>query len=151
MIKFLRQKKKLNLLKPAQIDNFFKKNKIDIIINCASIARMKECEKNKSKAIKNNILGTLNLTNSIRNYQKKKKKKILLIHLSTDAVYPSIKGNYSEHSNLGPYNVYGWTKLSAEFLVKTLENYILIRTRFYDKKKLNTSIQYLIFLPHKLI
>ena len=133
---FAPKKKKLNLLKPSQIDNFLKKNTIDIIINCASIARMKECERNKSKAIKNNILGTFNLINSIRNYQKKKKKKILLIHMSSDAVYPSIKGNYSEHSELGPYNVYGWTKLSAEFLVKTLENYILIRTRFYDKKKI---------------
>ena len=38
---------------------------------------MKECEKNKSKAIKNNILGTLNLTNSIRNYQKRKRKNFI--------------------------------------------------------------------------
>ena len=45
---FAPKKKKLNLLKPSQIDNFLKKNTIDIIINCASIARMKECERNKS-------------------------------------------------------------------------------------------------------
>lgn len=38
--------------------------------------------------------------------------------------------------NLGPYNNYGWTKLSAEFLVKIIENHIIVRTRFYDKDKI---------------
>ena len=59
-----------------------------------------------------------------------------MVHLSSDAVYPSIKGNYNENSNLGPYNVYGWTKLSAEFIVKILTNYIIIRTRFFSKDKI---------------
>ena len=130
------KKKSLDLLKSHQIYKFIKQKKIDIIINCASIARMKECEKNKSKAINNNILGTFNLVNSILKYKRNKRKNVLLIHISTDAVYPSIKGNYSEDSGLGPYNVYGWTKLSAEYLVKILKDHIIIRTRFYDKKKI---------------
>tara|TARA_B100001248_G_scaffold50550_2_gene32690 strand:- start:1839 stop:2594 length:756 start_codon:yes stop_codon:yes gene_type:complete len=130
------KKNSLNLLKPDQIDKFLNLKKVDIIINCASIARMKECEKNKSKAINNNILGTFNLVSSILKFNKNKRKNVLLVHISTDAVYPSIKGNYSEDSGLGPYNVYGWTKLSAEYLVKILEKHIIIRTRFYDKKKI---------------
>ena len=124
----------LNLLNPKQINRIFKKNKITTIINCASIARMKECEKNVGKAINNNIEGTYNLVKAILEYQKKSKKKIKLVHISSDAVYSSIKGNYKENSNLGPYNNYGWTKLSAEYLIKMIENSIIVRTRFYNKE-----------------
>ena len=69
-------------------------------------------------------------------YQSHHKKKIKLIHISTDGVYPSTKGNYFENSKPKPYNVYGWTKLSSETLVKMLENYVVIRTRFFDKTKI---------------
>ena len=130
-------KKKLNILHTDQIRNTLNKINPNTIIHCASLARMKECEKDKSTAINNNILGTLNLIKQILEFQKNKKKSIKLIYISSDAVYPSIKGNYKESSELGPYNVYGWTKLSAEFLVKILSNYIIIRTRFYNKEKIN--------------
>ena len=36
-------------------------------------------------------------------YQSHHKKKIKLIHISTDGVYPSTKGNYFENSKLKPY------------------------------------------------
>ena len=134
------KKKSLNLLNPKQIFSILKKKNIKIIINCASLARMKECEKDVSKAINNNVLGTYNLVKSIIKIEKETKKKIKLLYLSSDAVYPSTKGNYRELSNLGPYNNYGWTKLSAEFLVKIIENHIIIRTRFYDKKKINYKL-----------
>lgn len=130
----------LDLLNPKRIKNYLKKHKFDLIINCASLARMEQCEKNISLAIDNNILGTFNLVSEILNYEKKYKKKIKLIYISSDAVYPSKKGNYSEHSGLGPYNVYGWTKLSSEFLIKFVPRHIIIRTRFYEKKKI--SYQY---------
>ena len=127
-------KKKLNILYTHQIRDTLKKINPKTIIHCASLARMKECEKDKSSAINNNVLGTLNLIKQILEFQK---INIKLIYISSDAVYPSIKGNYKESSELGPYNVYGWTKLSAEFLVKILSNYIIIRTRFYNKEKIN--------------
>lgn len=127
----------LNILYPQQISKTLKKYKPNIIIHCASLARMKNCEQNKNKAINNNIFGTLNLVKEILKFEKENKKTIKLIYLSSDAVYPSVKGNYKENSELGPYNVYGWTKLSAEFLVKILRKYIIIRTRFYNKTKIN--------------
>ena len=59
------KKKFLNLLNPKQIFSILKKNNIKTIINCASLARMKDCEKDVSKAINNNVLGTYNLVKSI--------------------------------------------------------------------------------------
>ena len=64
------------------------------------------------------------------------KKKIKFIHISSDGVYPSIKGNYSENSSLGPYNVYGWTKLSSEFIARFIDKHVIIRTRFFNKEKI---------------
>ena len=125
-------KTNLNLLNKSSIKKFLKR-KYHLIINCAAIARMKECEKKPSKAIKVNIIGTLNLVKEIMGYEANFRKKVKLIHISTDGVYPSIKGNYSENGPIKPYNVYGWTKLCSELIVKKLENYVVIRTRFFDK------------------
>jgi dTDP-4-dehydrorhamnose reductase len=91
---------------------------------------MKECEKNISKAIEVNVRGTLNIIKSIQ------KKKIKLIYISSDGVYPSLRGNYSETDLVKPYNIYGWTKVAAEFLVKTLDKFLIIRTRFFSKNKI---------------
>ena len=120
----------LNILNCEKLTNFIKKKKINTIIHCAAMARMKECEKKVSKAINVNILGTFNIIKAIN------KKKIKLIYISTDAVYASTCGNYSEQDPLKPFNVYGWTKLASEFLVKTLDKYLIIRTRFFDENKI---------------
>ena len=130
------KKRELNLLSKKNIRKFLKK-KYNLIINCAAIARMKECEKNLYKAIKVNVFGTLNLAEAIKEYQTKYKRKIKLIHISTDGVYSSKKGNYPESSILKPYNNYGLTKMLAESAIKKiLDNYIVIRTRFFDKKNI---------------
>ena len=57
-------KKKLNLLKRISIKKSLKEG-YHLIINCAAIARMKECEKNPFKAVRVNILGTSNLIKEI--------------------------------------------------------------------------------------
>jgi dTDP-4-dehydrorhamnose reductase len=122
--------KQLNILDYKKLKKFIYQKKISLIIHCAAIARMKKCEKNISKAIEVNIQGTLNIIKSIN------KKKISLIYISTDAVYASTLGNYSESDPIKPYNVYGWTKVAGEFLVKTLDKYLIIRTRFFNKDKI---------------
>jgi len=68
-------KKKLNLLNSKSIKNTIKKN-YSLIINCAALARMRECEINPSKAIKINIIGLQKLINEIKEFEQKNKKKI---------------------------------------------------------------------------
>ena len=130
------KKKNFNLSSRESIRKALNKNKFDLIINCAAMARILECEKNVSEAININIGGTFNLVKEILNYEAKYRKKVKLIHMSSDAVYPSLGGNYSEKSNLGPYNVYGWTKLASEFLVEFIDKHVIIRTRFFVKEKI---------------
>jgi dTDP-4-dehydrorhamnose reductase len=126
--------RQINILNVKKLKKFIKKKKINLIIHCAALARMRECEKNVKKAIKINIEGTLNIINVINSLQAR--KKIKLIYISSDAVYPGIKGNYSETHSLMPFNVYGWSKLASEFIVKTLDKFLIIRTRFFIKNKI---------------
>ena len=105
-------------------------NKIKLILHCAAVARVKQCELNKKKAKKININGTKNIVNAI----KKVNKNIKLVFISSDAVYSADKGNNKETEKLSPYNVYGKTKVEGEKIVKSLRKFIIIRTRFFDKK-----------------
>ncbi len=129
-------KKKLNILNQKKIFNYLNYHKIDIVLHCAALARVRECESNKKKAKKINVDGTNNIVRSILKIKKIKKKDIKLIFISTDAVYSHLGGNHKENDTLKPYNFYGVTKLKGEKIVKKLKNFIIIRTRFFDKNKI---------------
>ena len=129
-------KKKLNILNIKKIENYLLKNNIDLIIHCAALARVRECELNKEKAIKINITGTSNIIKSVLKVKKIKNKDIKLIFISSDAVYSANKGNNKENDELSPYNFYGLTKLKGEKIVQKLNKFIIIRTRFFDKNEI---------------
>ena len=129
-------KKTLNILKKNKIEKYLLNNNINLILHCAGLARVKECQLNKNKAKKINIDGTQNIVKSILKIKKSNKKDIKLVFISSDAVYSSIRGNYKETDRLSPYNIYGRTKLKGEKIVRKLYNYIIIRTRFFDKRKI---------------
>ena len=124
-------KRTLDIRSKIKIKKFLETRKIEIIINCAAIARMSKCEENKPLAFETNVNGTMNLVLEIL-----KKKNLKLIHISSDAVYKSIKGNYREDDKLDFYNFYGLTKILSDYIVRYLEDYLIIRTRFYDKKQI---------------
>jgi dTDP-glucose 4,6-dehydratase len=67
--------------------------------------------------IESNILGVFTLLESIRNY----KKKIKLIHISTDEVYGDIKKNYKskEEDAYNPSSPYSASKASGDLLIKS--------------------------------
>lgn len=128
------KKKNLNLLNKKQIKKYLNQN-FDIILNCSGFSRIRICEKNKSKSFKLNVKTTKNLVNEI-NFQKKKNNKIIkLIQISSDAVYSSLNGKYKETSKCNPKTYYGYCKLRSENICKKLSNFLIIRTRFFDKKK----------------
>ena len=68
--------------------------------------------------------------------QNSQKKKIKLLFISSDGVYPSTEGGYKETDKVKSYNYYGFTKIKAEKFIKKYHNHIIIRTRFFNKKKI---------------
>jgi len=71
--------------------------------------------------IKSNILGVYNLLETLKKYLKKKKKKIKLIHISTDEVYGDLEmGKRSqEESPYNPSSPYASSKASADLVIKS--------------------------------
>jgi len=128
--------KKLDIVNQKSVERYLYKNNISIVLHCAALARVKECERNKKKAFNINVNGTSNIVKSIINIKKKTKKTIKLVFISSDAVYESILGNHKETDKLKPYNTYGKTKVNAEKHVIKLKDYIIVRTRFFNKRKI---------------
>ena len=71
--------------------------------------------------INSNILGVFNLLESLRKYLKKSKKKIKLVHISTDEFYGDIikSKRSNEKFSYDPSSPYSASKASADHLVKS--------------------------------
>ena len=117
-----RNKKQLNILSEASIQKNIKNFKPNYILHMAGLSRpMKIHEKNISKSIDLNIIGTCNIV------KLSSKFKIKLIYLSTSYIYPGTKGNYSENDAIKPWNNYAWSKLGGESAVQMYKNSLIIR------------------------
>ncbi len=124
----------LDITSYESVEKFFTKNDIESVIHCAALARVSECEQKPAEAIATNTIGTANLVKAV--LKKQEQLNIRFVHISTDGVYESTNGNYTERSPTKPYNKYGLTKLGAECAVNLLKNFCIIRTRFFDPEKI---------------
>ena len=123
-----RNKKQLNILSEASIQKNIKNFKPNYILHMAGLSRpMKIHEKNISKSIDLNIIGTCNVV------KLSSKFKIKLIYLSTSYIYPGTKGNYSENDAIKPWNNYAWSKLGGESAVQMYKNSLIIRLCMTEK------------------
>ncbi len=121
-------KKNLNILSRISIVKNLIKYKPKYILHLAGLSRpMNIHDKNISKSIDLNIIGTCNLV------KEAEKKKIKLIYLSTNYVYPGLKGNYKENDALKPWNNYSWSKLGGECAVQMYRNSLIIRLCMTEK------------------
>ena len=75
-----------------KILNIFKKYKPNAIFNLAAETHVDRSIDSPKDFINSNILGTFNILEQIRKY-KKIKKKLRMIHISTDEVYGDLKKN----------------------------------------------------------
>jgi len=115
-------KKTFNILSTNSIKKNLKKFKPNVIFHLAGLSRpMKMHDKNISKSIELNIIGTCNLVVECF------KKNIKLIYFSTNYLYPGTRGNYREDDPILPWNNYGWSKLGGESAVQMYDNSLILR------------------------
>lgn len=95
-----------------------------VVINCASMSNMKECEKNLVEAFKINALGARNLAMATNRINAK------IIQMSTDDVFEGKSGaRLTEFEIPTPKTVYGKSKLAGEAYVRELNpKHLIIRS-----------------------
>ena len=94
------------------------KFKPDGIFNLAAETHVDRSIENPKNFIDSNILGVFNLLQALNKYKKRNKKKIKLVHISTDEVYGDIiKGRSNENHPYKPSSPYSASKASADHLI----------------------------------
>ncbi len=126
-------KKQMNILDKNSISKFLSNNNVDYFIHAAAFSTpMKEHKFKLEKSISTNIIGSANIALCCL------KKKIKLIYISTNFVYPGTKGNYKESDFIKPINEYGWSKLGGECAMHIYKNSLILRVCMTDD-----------YFPHK--
>jgi perosamine synthetase len=97
----------------------------NVIIHCASLTNVDECEADKEYAKLVNVSVTKNIVEAVSD------KDIKLIYISTDSVYDGVKGNFLEHDEVNPQNYYGQTKYEGELEASKHSNSLILRTNLF--------------------
>lgn len=113
----------LDITKSEEIKNLFSLFKPKVVIHCAAMSQVDDCEQNADKCFETNVQGTKNLLETASIYKSK------FIFLSTDFVFDGTKNFLNELNHTNPISVYGTSKLLAENLVKNYKyHWIIART-----------------------
>ena len=103
----------LDITDTDEVLRFGEMNRPDIIINCAGLTNIEECENDISKAYEVNALSARNLSIIARKLEAK------LVHISTDDVFDGKSDQpYNEFDQTRPQTAYGKSKLAGEQYVK---------------------------------
>ena len=108
---------KLDINNKKKILNILKKNKPNAIFNLAAETHVDRSIDSPKEFINSNICGVFNLLEAIREY----KRKIRLIHISTDEVYGDLNGSSrsDEKSSYNPSSPYSASKASSDHLIQS--------------------------------
>ncbi|MFC1667576.1 SDR family oxidoreductase [Candidatus Omnitrophota bacterium] len=103
-----------------KVFNFFNP---EVMVLAGGITNVDLCESKPKFAEEVNIKSTLNLM------KKAKERGAKSVFLSTDYIFDGENGPYKEDDKPAPVNVYGRTKLEAEYAIKgILKDYLIVRT-----------------------
>lgn len=113
----------LDITKLSDIQEFYRNNSFNFLINCAAYTNVDKAESDEANAFNINANAVKNLAEISKQY------KLPLIHISTDYVFDGeSKIAYKEDDETNPKSVYGKTKLKGEEYAKKAFKYFIIRT-----------------------
>lgn len=109
----------IELTDHAALRRLFLAERPRLIIHCAALGRIADCEANPALAEAINVRVTQQLCELGAD--------IPLVFLSTDLVFDGVKGNYSETDAVNPLNIYAETKVRAESAVLANLRHTVVR------------------------
>jgi len=126
-------REELDITNIERVKQYVSQFNFDMIIHCAALAGINQCEENRKLAWEVNVLGAENLINTCA----KLNDNCYFIYISTACVFYGDRGNYSEDDIPYPKNFYSLTKLLGEFVVKSNSHIksLIIRTNFTSRER----------------
>jgi dTDP-4-dehydrorhamnose reductase len=121
----------------AEIEN--DNDNFDLVIHCAAMTAVDECERNNSKAFEINVRGTKNVVTVCNDLE------IPILFISSDHIFSGKerqKGGWTERSLPSPVNYYGFTKFAAEaFITSFARQYIIVRSsKLFSFKTISDTV-----------
>ena len=114
------------LTEPGVFQRLLEEHKPDVVLHCAALANIDSCETDPdlAKRVNSDLPGEI--ASSCR------QMGIRLIHISTDAVFDGMRGNYREEDETNPLSVYAQTKQDGEMAVlSAYPEAMVARVNFY--------------------
>lgn len=107
-----------------EVSQYVHVNRPDVIINCAGMTDVTECENNIDEAYRVNAIGIRNVALAANEINAK------VIHISTDDVFDKESHKpYNEFDEVHPKSMYGKSKEAGErFLTQLLNRFVIIRS-----------------------
>lgn len=114
----------LDITNTAEVLEFVKENKPDIIFNCAAMTNVDGCETQYETAFKINAMGVRNLSVAAERVGAK------FVHISTDYVFAGDGTKpYAEWDTTNPQSIYGKSKrLGEEYALQFCKKTFVVRT-----------------------
>lgn len=115
-----------NLLAPGAVERLLERTKPDWVIHCAALANLDACEVDPLLAKQLNTELPYTLANHVA------RSGARMLHVSTDAVFDGLRGDYTEGDVATPVGVYSCTKLEGEQAVAEANpNAIIARVNLF--------------------
>jgi UDP-4-amino-4,6-dideoxy-N-acetyl-beta-L-altrosamine transaminase/dTDP-4-dehydrorhamnose reductase len=96
-----------------------------VVIHCASLASVEQCENDPERSERLNVGCTRHLVDAMQGMDA------VIVYISTDSVYEGTQGGYREEDAVRPLNVYGRTKWEAERPVLERAGSLVLRTNLF--------------------
>jgi len=116
--------KELDVTYDPKLWDYFKEHQPDVVIHCAAMTDVSECEDDSFECFVQNAEGTLNVAMCCDDFDAK------MIFISTDHVFSGVRGYYVETDQPKPSGVYAKSKLIGEWFTLANPNNLVIRTSF---------------------
>lgn len=116
--------KEVDITKIDEVTQFVHVNRPDVVINCAGMTDVQECENNVDEAYRVNAIGVRNVALAANEVNAK------VIQISTDDVFDKeLRIPYNEFDNVHPRTIYGKSKEAGEkILTQLLNRFVIIRS-----------------------
>lgn len=114
----------LDVTTPDEVETIVSEYDPDVVVNCAAVSDVSECDANRNRAWAVNARAVRTLAKTCRTADAR------LVQLSSDFVFNGRRGPYEEDDRPDPVNYYGRTKLAGENALREFDflDWAIVRT-----------------------